>query len=63
MELVTHGLKNDNPQYPYKRVQRKRSKDFKLPENTVCVNRPTKWGNPFKLVGGVIYVDAGHRRK
>ena len=33
-----------------KRVQRKRSKGFKLPENTKCVNRGTKWGNPFKVL-------------
>ena len=46
-----------------KRIQRKRTKGYKLPENTVCVNRPTKWGNPFKLIGDMIYVDAGHRRK
>jgi hypothetical protein len=31
------------------RVQRKRTKGYKLPENTVCVNRPSKWSNPFKL--------------
>lgn len=30
-----------------KRIQRKRTKGFKLPPNTVCINRPTKWGNPF----------------
>jgi len=29
------------------RVQRKRTKGFKLPINTVCVTRGTKWGNPF----------------
>ena len=46
-----------------KRIQRKRTKGFKLPENTVCINRPTKWGNPFKLMGDMIYIDAGHRRK
>jgi len=34
-----------------KRIQRKRTKGFKLPENTVCVNRGTKWGNPFKIEG------------
>jgi hypothetical protein len=33
-----------------KRVQRKRTKGFRLPENTKCVNRGTKWGNPFKVV-------------
>jgi len=31
------------------RVQRKRTKGFKMPENTVYVGRPTKWGNPFNL--------------
>jgi len=30
------------------RIQRKRTKGFKLPENTIYVGRPTKWGNPFK---------------
>ena len=33
-----------------KRIQRKRTKGFKLPENTVCVDRTTKWGNPYKVV-------------
>lgn len=45
------------------RVQRKRTKGFKLPENTKCVNRGTKWGNPVKLVDGLVYIDASHRRK
>ena len=30
-----------------KRIQRKRSKGWKMPPNTVYVGRPTKWGNPF----------------
>lgn len=34
-----------------KRIQRKRVKGWKLPENTVCVTRPGKYGNPF-AVGG-----------
>lgn len=29
------------------RVQRKRSKGWRLPANTVCVTRGTAWGNPF----------------
>lgn len=29
------------------RVQRKRTKGWRMPENTVCVDRTTKWGNPF----------------
>jgi hypothetical protein len=31
------------------RIQRKRTKGWKLPPNTVCVTRPGKWGNPFKV--------------
>lgn len=31
------------------RVQRKRTKGWNMPENTVYVGRPTKFGNPFKL--------------
>lgn len=29
------------------RVQRKRTKGWRLPENTVCITRGTPWGNPF----------------
>lgn len=32
-----------NPQ----RIQRKRSKGWRMPDNTVYVGRPTLWGNPF----------------
>ena len=34
-----------------KRIQRKRTKGWKMPPNTVCVTRPGKFGNPF-LIGG-----------
>lgn len=30
------------------RVQRKRIKGWRMPEGSVYVGRPTKWGNPFK---------------
>lgn len=30
------------------RIQRKRTKGWKMPPNTVYVGRPTKWGNPFR---------------
>ena len=30
------------------RVQRKRSKGWKIPPNTIYVGRPSKWGNPWK---------------
>ena len=45
-----------------KRVQRKRTKGYRLPENTKCVNRGTKWGNPIKLMAGIIYIDVSYRR-
>ena len=32
-----------------KRIQLKRTKGWKLPENTVVVSRPSKWGNPYKV--------------
>lgn len=34
-----------------KRIQRKRTRGWKMPPNTVYVGRPTKWGNPY-VVGG-----------
>lgn len=45
------------------RVQRKRTKGYKMPNDAIYVGRGSKFGNPFKLVGDMIYVDAGHRRK
>jgi len=32
-----------------KRIQRKRTKGWQMPENAVYVGRPTRWGNPFAL--------------
>jgi hypothetical protein len=31
------------------RIQRKRSKGWKMPEGAVYVGRPTKWGNPYTV--------------
>lgn len=46
------------------RIQRQRTKGYKMPHNTIYCGRPTKWGNPLKLVGGdMIYIHAGYRRK
>lgn len=30
------------------RIQRKRSKGWRMPPNAVYVGRPTEWGNPYK---------------
>ena len=38
------------------RIQRKRTKGYKTPPNTVYVGRPTKWGNPF-VVGKRVDAD------
>ena len=32
-----------------KRIQRKRTKGWRMPENTVSVCRPGRWGNPYKI--------------
>jgi hypothetical protein len=32
-----------------KRIQRKRTKGWRMPENAVYVGRPSKWGNPIKV--------------
>ena len=35
------------------RIQRQRTKGWRMPENTVYVGRPTKWGNPYAASGPV----------
>lgn len=44
--LVQNGLLS--AAFPV-RVQRKRTKGWKMPENTVYVGRPGKFGNPFTI--------------
>lgn len=39
------------------RIQRKRTKGWKMPPNTVCVSRPSKWGNPWTVTDAE---DAGY---
>ncbi len=46
-----------------KRIQRKRSKGWRMPENTKYVGRPGKWGNPIALRGNSIMINVSHRRK
>lgn len=38
------------------RIQRKRTRGWRMPENTVYVGRGTRWGNPYKFYE-FIYVD------
>lgn len=44
------------------RIQRKRVKGWKKPEGCINVSRPSKYSNPYKLSGDMIYGYAGHRR-
>jgi len=37
------------------RIQLSRKKGWKLPENTVVVSRPSKWGNPYRIVSPARY--------
>lgn len=34
------------------RIQRKRTKGWRMPENTVYVGRGSKWGNPYAVLNG-----------
>lgn len=36
-----------------RRIQRKRTKGYKLPKDAIYVGRPTKWGNPYHLPGAL----------
>jgi len=57
-----------NPIYPQrvmeiKRIQRKRTRGWRMPPSTVYVGRPTKYGNPFKVKrnDGLIFREAAIR--
>lgn len=45
------------------RIQRQRTKGWRKPAFTINCCRPGRYGNPFKLVGDMVYGYAGHRRK
>lgn len=54
-----------------RRLQFHRTKGFNMQEHSHSVNglpgiritRPGKWGNPFREMGDMVYIDAGYRRK
>ena len=39
---------SEHPQTP-RRIQRQRTKGWRMPENAVYVGRPSRWGNPFEV--------------
>lgn len=38
-----------------KRIQLKRTKGWRKPEGAVVVARPSKWGNPYRAIGGTVF--------
>ena len=44
------------------RVQLRRTKGWRLPENTVSVARPTRWGNPYPVLAPGHPKEAGFTR-
>lgn len=36
------------------RVQQRRTRGWRKPENTVSVTRSSRWGNPFRVFGGTV---------
>lgn len=40
------------------RIQRKRTKGWKMPANTVSVTRPGRWGNPYAITARYSAADA-----
>lgn len=44
--MINSGTKDESDGVP-QRIQRKRTKGWRMPEGAVYVGRPTKWGNPF----------------
>ena len=46
------------------RIQRRRTKGWRMPDGACYVGRPTKWGAPFRVFGRneYLYSNASHRR-
>ncbi len=46
-------LKEESDHTP-RRIQRKRTRGWRMPEGAVYVGRPTRWGNPFSTLRGSV---------
>lgn len=46
---------------PPRRIQRKRTKGWKMPAGAVYVGRPSKWGNPFHVIDVLDYYCGNER--
>ena len=47
--LDSGGTRGNERAVTSQRIQRKRTKGWRMPEGAVYVGRPTKWGNPFRV--------------
>ncbi len=47
------------PDDPPRRIQRKRTKGWRMPEGAVYVGRPTRWANPYRA--GLQWTPSGER--
>lgn len=58
---MTQPINGDGPQ----RIRRSREKGWKMPDGTVYVGRPTKWGNPFRYRGqnGLVAFGPAHMER
>lgn len=43
------------------RIQRRRTRGWRMPDGAVYVGRPTKWGNPFRVVESTPRAEAVER--
>jgi hypothetical protein len=53
-------MSTDHVQFQYlmpRRIQRKRTKGWRMPDGVVYVGRPTRWGNPWSVAA---YYEAGY---
>lgn len=41
------------------RIQRRRTKGWRMPEGAVYVGRPSRWGNPYWARGGTVWGPSG----
>lgn len=41
------------------RIQLRRTRGWRKPEGAIVVARPSKWGNPYRVIGGTVYGPAG----
>lgn len=47
---MSGSCRDGSPTTGPRRVQQRRTKGWRKPENTVSVARPSKWGNPFRVI-------------